>query len=140
MALPFSTVPLPLKTPTPFIVSIPENQLADLKTLSRLTKLPTPTYESLQTDGRFGVSHAWLADAKKRLESGEFDWRTSEKWINSFPGFISRVEYDRESGVKEAIDVHWAGLLSEREDAVPVLLLHGWPGMSCFLLIYLVCT
>jgi microsomal epoxide hydrolase len=124
MPLPFSILPHALKPPTPFTVSIPATQLTTLRTLLAHTKLPNPTYESLQSDGRFGVSHAWLAAAKERWENG-FEWQRSEKWINSFPGFMSRVEVG-----EEEFDIHWTGLLSEREDAVPVLLLHGWPGLS----------
>lgn len=131
MSQSYSTLLHPLKPPTPFKVSIPAQQLTSLKTLLQHTPLPAPTYESLQTDGRLGVSHAWISDAKKCWEEG-FDWRASEEWINSFPGFKSRVEIEAEgkSGGKGEFDIHWTGLLSERKDAVPILLLHGWPGLS----------
>jgi microsomal epoxide hydrolase len=127
---PFSSLPSPLKAPTPFKLSIPDSQLDEFKTLLKVSKIPAPTYESLQSDGRFGVSHEWMTAAKARWESG-FDWRKCEERINSFPGFMSKVEVGYGDGGdegQEEFDVHWAGLLSEKEDAVPILLLHGWPG------------
>lgn len=72
-----------------------------------------------------------MTAAKTRWLDG-FDWRRSEESINSFPAFISKVEVEVEGeggkGEKEEFDIHWTGLLSEKKDAVPILLLHGWPG------------
>lgn len=47
--------------------------------------------------------------------------KTSEDRINNFPQF--------ETGI-EGLTIHFVGLFSEKQDAVPLLLLHGWPGKS----------
>jgi hypothetical protein len=62
-----------LHKPKPFKIEIPAQELDDLKTLLRLSKIPAPTYESLQEDGKFGVSHKWLTESKKYWEE-KFDW------------------------------------------------------------------
>jgi hypothetical protein len=49
--------------------------------------------------------------------------KSSEDRINSFPQFMTEVE---------GLTVHFVGLFSERKDAVPLLLLHGWPGRFVF--------
>jgi len=73
MTLPYSQIPpKALKVPSPFESSISEDQISEFKQLLKLSKIPEPTYESLQEDGRFGVSHKWLTNAKNKW--AEFDW------------------------------------------------------------------
>ena len=74
MAAPFSTIPAKaLKKPEPFKAEIPEREIEELKQLLKLSKIPKPTYESLQEDGKYGVSHKWMSEAKRVWED-EFDW------------------------------------------------------------------
>lgn len=61
-----------LKKPEPFKIEIPDKEIGDLKQLLKLSRLPKPTYESLQEDGRYGVSHKWMTEAKRVWE--DFDW------------------------------------------------------------------
>ena len=122
---------------TPFEVNIGEDSLTEFQTLVKCSKIAPATYESLQEDRRYGVTHKWLVEAKARLET--FDWyeiwlskmrfclpkdrRQRETEINSFPQFKIEIEF---SG--RAHSIHFCGLFSEQVDATPVLLLHGWPG------------
>ncbi|KAJ5565973.1 hypothetical protein N7535_007611, partial [Penicillium sp. DV-2018c] len=119
MSLPFSTPPSNATASiTPFKASIPEAKLTELETLIKLAKLAPPTYENSQRDGRYGVSTEWLeAMREKWLRS--YHWKSSEDRINSFPQFVTEIE---------RLTVHFVGLFSKRKDAVPILLLHGWPG------------
>jgi microsomal epoxide hydrolase len=61
-----------LKKPEPFKIEIPENEVQEFKELLKLSRIPQPTYETLQEDGRYGVSHKWMVDAKRVWEG--FDW------------------------------------------------------------------
>ena len=61
------------KKPEPFKIEIPEKDIEDFKQLLRLSKIPAPTYECLQEDRKFGVSHKWMTEAKRFWEN-EFDW------------------------------------------------------------------
>lgn len=61
------------KKPSPFKIEIPDKEIRDLKQLLGLSRLPKPTYESLQEDGRFGLSHKWMVNAKRVWEE-DFDW------------------------------------------------------------------
>ena len=56
------------------------------------------------------------------LTPDELCRRATEQRINSFPNFKAKVN--------EQV-VHFVALFSEKEDAIPLLLLHGWPG-SCY--------
>ena len=70
----FSRVPSKAKTiPTPFKVSIPEDQLTELKTLVRLAKLGPRTYENSQSDRLYGVTWDWMNVLQKQWVN-DFDW------------------------------------------------------------------
>lgn len=59
--------------PTKFTASVPEQQLKDFKDLLRLSQIGPQTYENLQEDRSFGVTHKWLTKAKQEWESS-YDW------------------------------------------------------------------
>ncbi|PLB38419.1 epoxide hydrolase family protein [Aspergillus candidus] len=119
MSLPFSKLP-PTATisPTPFSVSVSDDKLVELHMLVRLSRIAPPTYENSQSDGRFGITSEWLSDTRDKWLN-QFDWRTCETRANSFPQFTIPVE---------DINLHFAALFSEKPDAIPIILLHGWPG------------
>lgn len=104
--------------PEKFTAHVSDEQLNDFKQLLKLSKIGPETYENLKEDRYFGVSRKWLADSKKYWETG-YDWRKTEDRINKFPNFTVKVE---------DIDVHFLALFSKKQGAVPLLLLHGWPG------------
>jgi microsomal epoxide hydrolase len=57
--------------PQPFRLSIPDEQLEELKTLTKLSKLPPPTYEGTQP--QYGVTSEWMKNARDYWLN-EFDW------------------------------------------------------------------
>lgn len=60
-----------------FELSIPDEQISDLKTLLRLSPLAPETYENLHTDdGKFGVSYEWMKKAKEHWLN-KYDWSVS---------------------------------------------------------------
>ena len=61
------------KQPAPFEIHISEEKVSEFKGLLKLSKVTPPTYESLQEDRRFGVSHTWITETKKYWEE-DFDW------------------------------------------------------------------
>ena len=74
MSQPYSKVPAAaLNSPVPFKVAIPETQLSEFRTLLKLSKIAAPTYESSLEDGRYGLTHKWITEAKDYWLS-TFDW------------------------------------------------------------------
>ncbi|KAH0832487.1 hypothetical protein AYO21_05169 [Fonsecaea monophora] len=107
-----------------FTLSIPDQQLSEFKDLLRLSKLAPRTYENLHTDdGEFGVSYYWMKKAKDYWLN-QYDWREIEKYNNSFPNFIAHIKDDD----GEDFRIHFVGLFSKKQNAVPLLYMHGWPG------------
>ncbi|KAI9376274.1 Alpha/Beta hydrolase protein [Aspergillus egyptiacus] len=119
MSLPFSKLPSAAKiTPSPFSIRVPDEKLSEFNTLVKLSKIAPQTYENLQADARYGVTYDWMA-ARKEEWLNNFDWRECEKRVNSFPQFTTEIE---------GLTIHFAALLSEKTDAIAIVLLHGWPG------------
>jgi microsomal epoxide hydrolase len=134
----FATLPATARSqPTHFHVSIPDKQLDEFRQLLKLSKIGPKTFETEQDDGRFGITRDWLVEAKAQWEL--FNWsvmtltasciyllvyrQNVENEINSFPNFKIPI---RENN--EVFDIHFVALFSQKQDAIPVLLLHGWPG------------
>lgn len=112
--------------PQPFKAEVPRQDLEDFKQLIKLSKIGPKTFENLTADVKdfthFGVSRQWLSDAKQRWESS-YDWRKTEAKINGYPNFTAPIEDDGYT-----FNMHFIALFSKRADAVPLVLLHGWPG------------
>ncbi|KAF2099943.1 alpha/beta-hydrolase [Rhizodiscina lignyota] len=108
--------------PAPFQVAISDEQIAEFQQLLRLSKVGPDTFEGRQIDRRYGVTRDWLIQAKAEWE--KFNWRACENRINAVPNYTMPVPDT--DGV--TFNIHFIGLFSAKEDAVPVLFLHGWPG------------
>lgn len=113
--------------PKPFTAHVSDAGLKDFHQLLKLSRLGPKTFENLTADVKdyrhFGLSRQWLADAKEHWET-KYDWRRCEERINSFNNWTVPIE--DEGGF--VFDIHFVGMFSSNPDAVPVLLLHGWPG------------
>jgi microsomal epoxide hydrolase len=101
--------------PRPFVLHVPDSQLADLKERLARTRWPDePPLEAWST----GTSLAYLKGLVEYWRAG-FDWRAAEARLNAFPQFSARVK---------GIDLHFIHAQGRRPGAKPLLLSHGWPG------------
>ncbi|KAK4633797.1 putative epoxide hydrolase [Fulvia fulva] len=109
----------------PFKAHVDEQKLQDFKTLAKLSPVAPANYENSDTsvDRRYGVSRDWILNAKDHLLN-QFDWRKQEDKINSYPNFTAQVKDD----VGNDLTIHFVALFSEKKDAMPLALFHGWPG------------
>ncbi|KAJ7681842.1 Alpha/Beta hydrolase protein [Mycena polygramma] len=124
----FSTFPnSPKLDIEPFAVGVSDADVAELKSLLKASRLgPSTPTNSNPSDHSLGLSQEWVKTAKQAWETS-FDWRAQEKTINSFPQFMAKVPVQVEG--KEYIhNVHFLALFSKKKHAVPLIMLHGWPG------------
>ncbi|WVQ81621.1 hypothetical protein IAT38_003745 [Cryptococcus sp. DSM 104549] len=123
----YADFPSPPTVPiTPFRLSIPDKDIADLTQLIGLSRIPKETYENVTAEEhKFGVTREWLVKTKDAWAS--FDWRKQEDRINKQPQFTAKVQ---DSDGRD-YDIHFAALFSKKKDAIPMILSHGWPG--CYL-------
>src|ERR671912_207879 len=99
----------------PFRVSVPEAELTDLR--RRITATKFPERETVN-DMSQGVP---LATVEKlaRYWASEYDWRKVEARLNALPQFITEID---------GLDIHFIHMRSRHEDALPLIVNHGWPG------------
>jgi pimeloyl-ACP methyl ester carboxylesterase len=99
----------------PFHVSFPAAQLTDLRRRVKATKWPER--ETVAGDSQ-GVQLA-TTQALARYWATEHDWRKAEARLNSFPNFITDID---------GLDIHFIHARSKHENALPLIITHGWPG------------
>jgi pimeloyl-ACP methyl ester carboxylesterase len=99
----------------PFKVNFPEAQLTDLRKRIKATKWPE---RETVTDDTQGVQLATM-EALAPYWAAKHDWRKAEARLNSFPNFITEID---------GLDVHFIHVKSKHDNALPLIITHGWPG------------
>jgi pimeloyl-ACP methyl ester carboxylesterase len=99
----------------PFQVSAPEEELSDLRKRINATKWPEREPVS---DPSQGVQ-LQVIQKLARYWATEYDWRKIEAKLNSYPQFITELD---------GLDIHFVHVRSKHEDALPLIVTHGWPG------------
>ena len=99
----------------PFRVEVPEEQLAALRVRLGATRWPST---ELVDDRSQGVQLAAM-QALVRYWAEEHDWRKTEAKLNALPQFKTEVD---------GVDIHFIHVKSPHEDALPLIMTHGWPG------------
>jgi len=99
----------------PFRINIPEADLIDLK--RRLAATRWPDKETVADDTQ-GVPLAMLQDLVRHWQT-DYDWRKVEARLNALPNFITEID---------GLDIHFIHVRSKHEDALPMIVTHGWPG------------
>jgi pimeloyl-ACP methyl ester carboxylesterase len=99
----------------PFHVNVPESELADLRRRIRATRWPE---RETVTDASQGVQLATMEQLAEYWAT-EYDWRKCEARINAVPNFITEID---------GLDIHFIHVRSKHENALPLIVTHGWPG------------
>jgi len=99
----------------PFRVSVPEAELTELRRRIKATRWPE---RETVADGSQGVQLAFM-QALARYWATDYNWRTCEAKLNAFPQFITEID---------GLDVHFIHARSKHENALPLVVTHGWPG------------
>ncbi|WP_326816282.1 epoxide hydrolase [Streptomyces sp. NBC_01762] len=99
----------------PFTFEFPEADLKDLRARIEATRWPERETVADQSQG------TQLATVQKlaRYWAREYDWRKVEAKLNSYPQFITEID---------GLDIHFIHVRSKHENAMPVIVTHGWPG------------
>jgi len=99
----------------PFRVEMPEDAIADLRRRVAATRWPSG---ALGADRWQGVQMA-TSQELARYWTADYDWRACEARLNALPQF--RTEID-------GVDIHFIHVKSPEQDALPLIMTHGWPG------------
>ena len=99
----------------PFQVNVPEAELTDLRRRIDATRLPE---KETVADFSQGVPLATMQKLA-RYWATDYDWRKVEARLNAVPNFITEID---------GLDIHFIHVRSKHENALPLIVTHGWPG------------
>ncbi|GAB2580562.1 epoxide hydrolase family protein [Kribbella endophytica] len=99
----------------PFRIDVPQAELDRLR--QRVEDTIWPPKETV-SDHTQGVPLA-TSQALARYWATEYDWRKVEARLNSYPQFLTEID---------GLDIHFLHVRSPHEDALPLIVTHGWPG------------
>src|ERR1700726_4067188 len=99
----------------PFHVNVPETELTELRRRINATKFPE---RETVPDATQGVQLATV-QALARYWATDYDWRKIEAKLNALPQFLTEID---------GLDIHFIHVRSKHENALPLIVTHGWPG------------
>jgi len=99
----------------PFQIDMPEGEITDLR--RRIDAMRWPGQELVE-DRSQGVQLATL-QALARYWATDYDWRRCEKRLNALPQFTTEID---------GTSIHFIHVRSRHENALPLIMTHGWPG------------
>jgi len=118
LALPFATAVNAQEAATairPYTIQVADAVIEDLKARLALTRIPD---QIPNTGWDYGTDMVYLRELIDYWRN-DFDWREQESALNEFDQFVTQID---------GVDVHFIHQRSTHEDAMPLLLTHGWPG------------
>jgi pimeloyl-ACP methyl ester carboxylesterase len=99
----------------PFHVDVPDDAIEDLRRRIAVTRWPS---RELVDDRSQGVQLATVQELA-RYWTTDYDWRKCEARLNALPQFTTEID---------GVDIHFIHAKSQHEDAMPLIMTHGWPG------------
>ena len=99
----------------PFRVDMPDEAIADLRRRIDATRWP---HKELVADRSQGVQLATIQELARYWADG-YDWRACEARLNALPQFKTEID---------GVDIHFIHVRSPHENALPLIMTHGWPG------------
>ena len=99
----------------PFRVNVPEDDLVDLRRRIAATRWPDRETVADQSQGVQLATIQQLA----RYWGTDYDWRKVEARLNALPQFVTEID---------GLDIHFIHVRSKHENALPLIVTHGWPG------------
>jgi pimeloyl-ACP methyl ester carboxylesterase len=99
----------------PFHINVPDEALVDLRRRIAATRWPSKELVADRSQGvQLGplqeLAHYWATD---------YDWRKAEAKLNALPQFTTEID---------GVDIHFIHVRSPHENALPLIMTHGWPG------------
>ena len=98
-----------------FEIGFDESEIVEMR--RRIEATRWPERETVDDDSQ-GVPLAVMQDLA-RYWATDYDWRRCEARLNALPNFLSEID---------GLDIHFIHVRSRHEDALPLVVTHGWPG------------
>src|SRR5688572_6106742 len=99
----------------PFHLNVPDAELDELRRRINATRWPE---RETVADASQGVQLATIQELA-RYWATEYDWRKCERRLNALPQFVTEID---------GLEIHFIHVRSKHDDALPLIVTHGWPG------------
>ena len=99
----------------PYRINIPEEQLVELR--RRIAATRWPDKETVSDESQ-GLPLATIQDLARYWQTN-YDWRKVEAKLNALPQFMTEID---------GLDIHFIHVRSKHDNAMPLIVTHGWPG------------
>src|SRR5215213_8255582 len=99
----------------PFHIDVPEDELVELRRRIAATRWP----EKETVEGQSQGPRLATMQALARYWATEYDWRKCEARLKALPQFMTEID---------GLDIHFIHVCSKHENALPLIVTHGWPG------------
>jgi len=99
----------------PFQIDVPDDELVELR--RRILATRWPERETVADDSQ-GVPLAMIQELAHHWAT-DYDWRKCEAKLNALPQFMTDID---------GLDIHFIHVRSKHENALPLIVTHGWPG------------
>ena len=99
----------------PFTIGFPQEEVDDMR--RRIAATRWPERETVDDDSQ-GVPLATMQDLARHWAT-DYDWSACEARLNSLPNFLTEID---------GLDIHFVHVRSPHENALPLIVTHGWPG------------
>src|SRR4029434_4086054 len=99
----------------PFRINVPDAELTELRRRIKATRWPE---RETVTDASQGVQLATMEKLARYWET-EYDWRKCEAKLKALPNFVTEID---------GLDIHFIHVRSKHDNALPLIVTHGWPG------------
>src|SRR4029079_7060789 len=99
----------------PFHINMPEEALVDLRRRIDATRFP----EKETVDDRTQGPQLATLKALAKYWATDYDWGKCEKRLKELPNFVTEID---------GLDIHFIHVRSKHENALPLIVTHGWPG------------
>ena len=99
----------------PFTIDVPESDLEALR--ARIVGTRWPEKETVEDQSQ-GVQSSTMQDLAQYW-AFDYDWRRIEEKLNDLPQYMTEID---------GLDIHFIHVRSKHEDALPLIITHGWPG------------
>lgn len=99
----------------PFEIEVSDSAIADLQRRLAATRMPD---QIANTTWEYGTDSKYLAELLSYWQN-DFDWKKQESELNQFDQFKTEID---------GLDMHFIHQRSENPDAIPLMIVHGWPG------------
>lgn len=98
-----------------FTIAVPDQAIEGLRQRLALTRLPD---QIADTTWEYGTDREFLVELLDYWQN-DFDWRSQEQMLNAFDQYKTTID---------ELDIHFIHQRSPHPEAIPLLIVHGWPG------------